>query len=243
MVNMAKTGIKGFDSMLKGGVPEGNQIILAGGPGAGKTLMSFEFLYRNAKMGNKGILFTLDEEPANIVNEAKLAFSDLTDIDDLLESGMITIEKEDLSVGTKDESQLSYEFGRIVSDIEAIINKTGAKRVVIDTITVLSMLVSDPIAYRRSMLALVSNLRRIGVLSIMTAELPSPERTKLEFKPEFFLADGIAIMYQTGEEARRMLALEIIKMRGSDHSFVTTPYEITSSGFRITSVDDIAKLD
>ena len=105
------------------------------------------------------------------------------------------------------------------------------------------MLVSDPIAYRRSMLALVSNLRRIGVLSIMTAELPSPERTKLEFKPEFFLADGIAIMYQTGEEARRMLALEIIKMRGSDHSFVTTPYEITSSGFRITSVDDIAKLD
>ena len=127
MVNMAKTGIKGFDSMLKGGVPEGNQIILAGGPGAGKTLMSFEFLYRNAKMGNKGILFTLDEEPANIVNEAKLAFSDLTDIDDLLESGMITIEKEDLSVGTKDESQLSYEFGRIVSDIEAIINKTGAK--------------------------------------------------------------------------------------------------------------------
>ena len=46
-----KSGIEGLDSMLDGGIPEHNQTIIAGGPGAGKTLLSFEILYRNAKAG------------------------------------------------------------------------------------------------------------------------------------------------------------------------------------------------
>jgi len=70
--------------------------------------------------------------------------------------------------------------------------------VVIDSISLLDILVNDPLTYRRSMLALVSNLRRMGVTSILTAELSSPERAKLEFKPEFFIFDGIIIMYQVG---------------------------------------------
>ncbi len=242
MDGIIKTGISGLDAMLKGGIPEGNQIVLAGGPGAGKTLLSFEFLYRNAKSGIPSILFALDEQPDRIIKNAKLAFSNFKDIDELVGKGLLTVSKENISMNLEDGGS-AYEFGKIVTDIELLINETAAKCIAIDAISMLSLLVKDAISYRRSMLALIYNLRRLGVVSLLTSELSNPERSKLKFSPEFFLSDGIMVMYQTGEEYKRMLALEIIKMRGSAHSFVTTPYEITPDGFLVTAAEDVAKLD
>ena len=238
MVNLVKTGIEGLDSILYGGIPEFNQIVLAGGPGSGKTLLSFEFLYRNAKMGNPGVFFALEETSKKIIENAKSAFSNFDDIDELIDKGLITINSEDPSVHIQQsEGSSSYEFGKVLSDIESTVSSAKANRVVIDSISLLGLLVNDPLAYRRSMLALVSNLRRLGVTSILTAELRTPERDKLVFKPEFFIFDGIIVMYQVGKEEKRKLAMEVIKMRGNNHSFVTTPYEITPKGFKIYAAE------
>ena len=238
MVNLVKTGIEGLDAILYGGIPELNQVILAGGPGAGKTLLSFEFLYRNAKMGNPGILFALEENSKKVIENAKSAFSTFDDIDELIDKGLLTVESEEPAAHLQQsEGSTTYEFGRILSDIESTVSSAKATRVVIDSLSLLDLIVSDPMTYRRSMLALVSNLRRLGVTSLLTSELSNPERAKLEFKSEFFIFDGIIVMYQVGEEEKRKLALEVIKMRGNNHSFVTTPYEITPKGFKIYAAE------
>jgi KaiC/GvpD/RAD55 family RecA-like ATPase len=234
-----KTGVAGLDAMLYGGIPEKNQVLLAGGPGTGKTLLSFEYLYRNAKAGNTSLFFALEEDPKRIVENFKGAFPELADVDDLLNSKKLIIDGQDpsllLHAGTGESSP--YEFGKVIADMESLVVSTGATRVVVDSLSVLEMLVSDPSIYRKSMLALSNNLRRLGVTSILTSEMPTPERDKLEFRTEFFIFDGIIVMYETGEEARRMLAMEIIKMRGSKHSFVTTPYEITPNGFNVIAAE------
>ena len=237
-----KTGIEGLDQMLNGGIPRGNQVVLAGGPGAGKTLLSFEFLYKNAKAGNTSLLFALEEEPERVLKNAKKAFASFTDIDGLIESKKLIIDGEDLvSVlrsGTSGDSS-QYEFGKIVSDIESLVSSSKANAIVIDSISVLDLLLNEPLAYRRSMLALASNLRRLGVTSVLTSELPNPERSKLEFQTEFFLFDGIIIMYGRGEEEKREQAMEVIKMRGTKHSFVTTPYDITQDGINVITPEDM----
>jgi KaiC/GvpD/RAD55 family RecA-like ATPase len=239
MVNLVKTGIDGLDAILYGGIPELNQVIVAGGPGAGKTLLSFEFLYRNAKMGNPGVFFALEETASKVIENAKSAFSSFDDIDELIEKGLIVVDSEDPTPHLQQsEGSTTYEFGRILSEIEGVVSSAKAKRVVIDSLSLLDLLVNDPMTYRRSMLALVSNLRRVGVTSLLTTELPSPERAKLEFRPEFFIFDGIIIMYQVGEEDKRKLAMEVIKMRGNKHSFVTTPYEITPKGFKLYAAEE-----
>jgi len=238
-MNLVKTGIDGLDAILYGGIPELNQVVVAGGPGAGKTLLSFEFLYKNAKMGNPGVFFALEETTNKVIENAKSAFSSFDDIDELIDKGLLTINSEDAASHLQQtEGSTTYEFGRIISDIESIVSSAKATRVVIDSISLLDLLVSDPLTYRRSMLALVSNLRRMGVTSILTAELSSPERAKLEFRSEFFIFDGIVIMYQVGEEEKRKLAMEVIKMRGNNHSFVTTPYEITPKGFKVYAAEE-----
>lgn len=240
---MVKTGIEGLDAMLYGGIEEGNQTIVAGGPGAGKTLLGFEYLYRNAKMGITSVFFALEENPDRVLANAKSAFSDFKDIDDLIKSKKLIIDGEDpatvLHGSASSDGSSQYEFGKMIADIEATVASTGAKRVVIDSLSVFSMLINDPVAYRRSMLALVSNLRRLGVTSLLTSEMATPERSKLRFPTEYFIFDGILIMYEKGEEAKRMLAMEVIKTRGSKHSFVTTPYDITPSGIHVISAEDL----
>ena len=242
MAGVAKTGILGLDAMLNGGIPEKNQIVLAGGPGAGKTLLSFEFLYRNAKQGNNSVMFVVEEDAEKVLENAKGAFSGLKDIDDLVKSGALSIEGlSAVSNASESMRQSSYEFGNFVSDIEAIIADKKATRVVIDSTAVLEILVKDPLMFRKSMLALVVDLRRLGVTSILTAEMSSLEKQSLSFRPEFFLFDGIIMLYLSGEEEKRMQSMEIIKMRGSKHSFVTTPYDISPAGFKVFAAEEITQ--
>ncbi len=243
MLNKIKTGISGIDKMLYGGIPEASQVLISGGPGAGKTLMGFEYLYRNAKMGNTGILFAFEEEPSRILENVKSTFPEFTDIDDLVKQGKIIIDAKapsETALGSFGESRSTYEFGKVISDMESLVVSSKATRVVVDSISVFNILIRDEALYRKYMLALILSMRRLGVTSIMTTEMESPERHKLLFKPEYFIFDGIIALYQTGEEAKRMLATEILKIRGSKHSFVTTPYEITPAGFRIFAAEDMA---
>ncbi|MGC8547616.1 MAG: ATPase domain-containing protein [Candidatus Micrarchaeia archaeon] len=236
-MNKVATGIAGLDAMLYGGIPEGNQVILAGGPGAGKTLLGFNYLYNNAKAGNTSVFFAMEESPDRVINNAKEAFPDFTDIDDLIASKKLIIDGEDPSTIIRSGSTNSYEFGKVVADIESTITSYKATRAVIDSLSVIDLLINDPGTYRRSMISLVSNLRRLNVTSLLTSELANPDFSSQDFKPEFFIFDGVIVMYETGKEDRRMLAMEVLKMRGSNHSFAITPYEITSSGFNVIAAE------
>ena len=180
--------------MLYGGIPRDNQVILAGGPGAGKTLLAFEFLYRNAKMGNVSIFFSLEEDPKKVIHNAKSAFPEFDDIDELIAKEMLIINGKDISDGVFDKfDNPSYEFGRIVSDMERLVTAKSASRAVLDSSSALELLMKDPTVYRRSMWAMVANFRRLGVTTLLTSELFSPDRSKLTFRPEHFIFSAICV--------------------------------------------------
>ncbi len=237
MRDRVKTGIAGLDKMLYGGIPEKNQIVLAGGPGTGKTLMSIEYLYKNAKDGNVGVLFSLEEERTMIIDNALAAFSSLPDMKQLIDDNKLIIHGSEETRGfiQKDAQGSSYTFGRLVTEIESILESTGANRVVIDSISIIKLLIKDMFEYRNISMSLVSVLRRMNTTAILTMEIESPERSRMLFQPEFFIYDGIVILY-TGEGqggSLRTPTLEVIKMRGTNHSFSTVPYEITPEGINI----------
>ncbi len=228
-----RTGVEGIDSMVEGGIPDGNQTLLAGGPGSGKTLMSFEFLYKNALAGNIGIFFSFEEESQRIIQNAKDAFTEFTDIDRLLEEQKLIIYGSEQSKAymSKGEEKPRFAFGEMATQIESLVASVNAKRVVIDSISVIKLFIRDQFEYRDLSVSLISMLRRMKVTSLLTMEIDTPEKSNLLFQPEFFIYDGIIAMYSTGGDGEnRTPAIEIIKMRGSKHSFTTVPYEITSSG-------------
>lgn len=239
-MELVRTGISGLDAMLYGGVPKNNQIIVLGGPGAGKSLLSFEFLYRNAKEGVPGVFFALEEESDKIVNNVKSAFPSFTDIDDLIKDRKIIINSRNMAAKMYSNESSGFEFGDMIEDMENMIVESGAGRAVIDSSSAIELMIKDEHVYRRAMWSLTANLRRLNVTSILTSEIQSPDRSRLSFRPEHFIFDGMVVMYQTGEEARRIHALEVIKMRGYKHSFVTAPYEVTPSGFKVLSPESMS---
>lgn len=233
-----KTGIAGLDSILFSGIPSGSQVIIAGGPGSGKTLLSFEILYHNAKRGVPVAFITFDEQPAKLLENVKNTFSDFADLDGLISKKTLVLEGNDPTSSLFIQSDsLDYSFGKIISYIEEVIAKNNAKIVVIDSLSIVKLMLCNKLEYRKYMIIMISNLRRLGVTTLLTMDIPSSERSGLRFGQEFFLFDGVVMLYQSGQEDRRVLAMEIVKMRGSNHSWALSPYDITSHGFKIFTID------
>lgn len=236
-IERIRTGIDGFDMMLGGGFPIGNQTAIAGGPGCGKSLICFEILYKNAKKGIPGAFIAFEETNTDILRNAKEAFPEFTDIDDLIAKKMLTVGGEDLAVRLKEVNRKDplATYGEVIADIEKFVKDCGAKLVAIDSISLLKLVMSDGglLEYRRGTVALLSSLRHLGVTSLLTIEMPSLERKDMKFTSEFFIFDGIVAMYQSETEQKRSYNLEIIKMRGTNHSPSFSAYEVTSRGFRV----------
>ena len=228
-------GIKNLDEMIDGGIPEGNQVIVAGGPGAGKTLLSFEYLYNNAKKGNISVLFSLEEESATIIDNAKSAFSDFKDIDELIKAGTLNIYgmESNTAYFSKDADTGSYSFTNWLSNLQTVIESKNATRVAIDSVSVLKIFIRDSFDYRNTTIQLINVLKNMKVTSLINTELETGDKNRMVFQPEFFIYDGIIAMYLMGEGNNMVQTLEVIKMRGTYHSFNTVPYEITSSGIRV----------
>ncbi|MFI5412850.1 MAG: ATPase domain-containing protein [Candidatus Micrarchaeales archaeon] len=241
-VERLSTGIAGLDGMLFGGVPLTNEVLIAGGPGSGKTLLCFEILYRNAKAGVPSLFISLEEKPEEIIKNAKSAFPELAiDIDAMIASKALSIISGDtpLEMGTDNERDLISAFAKVNAGIEESIKSTNAKVIAVDSISVLKLVSSKggALTYRRGILGLMSTIRRLGVTAFLTIELASTERGDIKFSSEFFIFDGIIVMYQSESEERRSFNLEIVKMRRTNHSLSFAPYEITPRGYRILVVD------
>ena len=68
---LTKTGIKGLDSILLGGIPRNNVILLQGVTGSGKTLMGLEFIYRGITESNEpGLIIVFETNPDKLTRDA-----------------------------------------------------------------------------------------------------------------------------------------------------------------------------
>ncbi len=239
MRNRVKTGIAGIDNMLDGGIPDGSQVILAGGPGSGKTLISFEFLYKGAKEGQVGVLFSFEEESHRLIENAKDAFTDFNDIDQLIADKKLVIfgSEETKPFIQKDNEQVAYAFGKIISELQNRIEAAGAKRVVIDSISFVKLFIKDEFDYRALSISLLTVLNRANVTTIVTMEMESQEKMSVRFPQEFFVYDGLLMLYFGGKDAEnRMPMIEVMKMRGTRHNYLAIPYEVTSRGINVLAV-------
>src|SRR5208283_1277002 len=64
------SGIAGLDDLLGGGYPRGRVILITGGPGSGKTLMSMQFLIDGVeRFDERGVFVSLEESKYHLLSE------------------------------------------------------------------------------------------------------------------------------------------------------------------------------
>ena len=236
-MTVVKTGIEGLDSLFAdGGFPKGNSILLIGGPGTGKTIFGMQYLYKGAtEYGENGIFVSLLEHPEKI---RKYTLKFKWDVEALGEQGKLIlidaitqrVKKTDLETSLVKKG---LDMTHLLNILQQTVKKTGAKRVVIDAISALSLSVGDVFDVRTEMLRLSLGLAELGVTTIVISEALHTGIGTTDFPVEAFLFDGIISMHLDSEAQKRKLAIR--KMRGAKHAIGSYNFDLTEEGIRIVA--------
>ncbi len=223
-----KTGISGLDEMLMGGMPKNKHTAISGGPGSGKTSFAFEFVYRGALLGENGLYVTLQETEDEMKENMLATFTNLTDINDLVKTGKLRIMRPQ-----------KLDLDSIAEIIEGQISENKVKRVVIDSATMVKFALEDIVEYRQTLIEFLALLRGLDCTLVVTIEASKVGKNELDFDVEHFTMDGVINLYNVEQGDRRVRALEILKMRGTDHSRELVPFRVTPEGIKIYTTEKV----
>ena len=112
--------------------------------------------------------------------------------------------------------------------IRDAIVKTGARRVVMDSLKDIELATSDKVRYKDYIYSLVNEFRRQGITSLLTSEIAEifGDFTVSEFGISF-VTDNVILLRYVELEGRIARAMSVIKMRGSDHAKTVREFHIT----------------
>jgi len=239
-----KTGIKGLDELIEGGLPRGFSFLLLGGPGTGKTTFGVQYLYKGAtEFGEGGIYVTFDEPPYSIAGNSERYGWDLAEQEragriSFVDASPIKHETRTAtfvppSLGQSFLGGAKFSFDNIVAAIREVKQRVNARRCVIDSISALTLQYKDDFEIRQQTLKLIKDLTEMDLTTIMLAENPEDRQDMTRFGAEAFLAQGVIVLHMYRVEESNVKALEVRKMRGAKHTDRLCPYRITSEGIEV----------
>jgi circadian clock protein KaiC len=204
-VARCETHIPKLDEILGPGIPWGSSLLIGGVAGTGKTVLSLEFIYRGAQAGDKGILFSFEETPERLRAAAQgLGW----ELDREIARGMVEIvfiPQPDILV----EAHLSM--------IQERIRAMGAKRVVIDSVSVFLHKVNDPQVSREKIFHLCSIVQNAQAVGFFATDIPYGSHQVSRFGVEETVVDGVIILSSTEEGLERQRYIEVYKLRNTAH--------------------------
>jgi circadian clock protein KaiC len=225
------TGIESIDSILNGGIPRGNTVLITGSCGTGKTTLSLEFLVHGAIANEKCLFISVTEASEKLLkNVVPYEFFD----DMLIERGQLTfIDMPSIynKLGLLKEEDFSFEEVEIlVSAIGDIVRELQVKRLVIDSITSVCFQLKALEKIRDFILKLGKTLNRMGCTSILVSEISPTEPRYSMYGVEEAIADGIILMANHERRGDLLRTLQVLKMRGTQHSRAKYVLDLTSRG-------------
>lgn len=232
-----KTGIPGLDSIMLGGLRQGRASVLLGPPGSGKTTFGMQYLYGGANdFDEPGVFVTLSASPHQIKTDF-MAYG--WDIQKLIEQGKFLIIdarpfKMERGFAVLDESLYSGEplpFTHLTQLILNSLKRINAKRLVIDSLTVLAMQYSNKFYFRQGLQGMLQALEDQCCTSILISE--NSDHTKID--TELYVASGIIILNHIQSENMMKRTLQVLKMRGMHHDDEIHPIKLGKAGLEIHS--------
>lgn len=224
-----KTGVKGLDELIQGGIPQGSTILVSGGAGTCKTIFGMTYIYSGAKLYNEpGLLVTVEENKRNIVWNMQSFGWDIKPLED---KNLLKIYKLNLNPHENVEMQVEAEL----KEIAKIVKEIGAKRLVIDSTTAFGVWIKDQGSMRSLLYRFTDGLKDIGTTTLLIAETKGGRKSFSAFGVEEFVADGVIALYFSPPNR----SIFIRKMRGTNHSKSPHPFQITGEGIVINPKDNI----
>lgn len=230
-VERVKTGIPGVDSLIEGGIPKGSVALVSGGCGSGKTIFGLQFLVNGAEQGEPGVYVSFEEEPESIRETARGFGWDIEKLEK--QKKLVILFKDPYEIKDFSES-LSGELYYTLKDLHA-------KRVVVDSITYFGTTVKDEHEVRKNIAVLTRRLKGMGCTTLLISEVPEGDPGVGRFGMEEFIADGVINLHNFLIKDMRQRAIEVLKMRKTNHDTFLHPFKITRKGIVVYADEQVFK--
>ncbi|MFH0862638.1 MAG: ATPase domain-containing protein [Candidatus Altiarchaeota archaeon] len=225
MDSRLSTGIKGLDELIEGGLKPKSINLVMGESGSGKSTFAVNFLKAGADKGEAGLYVSVEEQKDKFYEnmsrfgidlakmEAEKTFvfhkASIPEVRNFLDQGMVSFEQ--------------------------YFKTHNLKRVVIDSMTALMLAYSAETSQRNSLLLLFELLSKWEVTVLVTSEVEGDEaRFGLQY-----LVDTVFRLYYRKVGQERVRTLEVMKMRGTDHSKQEIVYRIGKGGIILYPTEKI----
>ena len=203
----ASTGVAGLDQMLGGGLPRASATVVQGGTGTGKTLLGLQFLLEGARQGEPGIHFAL-EETANQLRRIALGFG--WDLRPFEEKGLFTLSYV---------SPVELSTDRFLHDARRQVKRLGARRVVLDSLTSMSLGVTSERRFKELVYAITKHFRASGVSLNMNMEIADLLGSgQLSGHGVSFAADNVLQLKYVEVDGHLERGVSVLKARGVRHA-------------------------
>jgi len=240
IIDRISTGVQGLDAKMEGGFPRGSVILITGKTGTGKTAFCSSFLHEGAMKGEPGVYITAEEREEDIKGDVKAMFGwDLDALEKKKLIKFITIKPIFPGKAIKGE-----EVARLIklyifdlsSKLESAVKETKAKRLVLDSISIIEMFIKDEYMCRVAMIQLTDKLRELGITSMLTGTISEASEALSGGGIVEFIVDSIIKLdfVPVAEEFKRTLTIR--KMRRTDHSIYIHPFDITGTGLKVIEI-------
>lgn len=250
-VDRVVTAIPGFDDLVNGGFPKGSSILVAGGPGTGKTIFCMQYIVNGAKEFNEKGLYVSFEQRAEEIYSQGLQFG--WDLEKLEEEGKIRI----MSI------PVDKITGKTIEKIQEIVRVEGIKRLVIDSLSTLvinapiytesaglsvedvmgdNVMFSPPVIgeyfVQKFLYGFIEKLRDIReCTTLMVGEADQSGQHISRDTLSEFACDGVVLISFESMGGDFSRSLIVRKMRHTKNNEDVHPVEISENGMVIHSID------
>ncbi len=235
------TGVKGLDGLFDNGIIKGNAIIIAGGTGTGKTILTLQIMHESLKRGEKCLYMTLEESEGKLISHMR-DFG--WDGQDYLKKRQLVVKRiNPFDLVRSVDALLARAKGELLLDINPIILPEGfmPQSIFIDSLTAMAAAFTEKDeTYRIYIEQFFRYLESTGATSFLITET---DQLPIRFSPtgvEEFLADGVIVLYNVRHGSARQRAIEVLKMRGVSHKHSVVLLNITKDGVDINPAKEIS---
>jgi circadian clock protein KaiC len=213
MTQKIPSGIDGFDDICDGRFVDGSVNLVFGGPGCGKSLFSMRFIYNGAlKYKHKGLYLSFDERREDLIEDTKEIGWDIE-----------KLEEEDL---IKLIYIKPYE-SRIFEKIAGLIDTFKPRRVVLDSISTLTLGLNNDYEIRKELYKLIELFKSRKCTTIFVSEASPEESISVSRNGiEEFVTDSVITLHYGGFGGTNDRFIRITKMRRSNHIDGPIPIEL-----------------
>ena len=211
------TGSTPLDAILGGGIPSRSVTVVAGEPGAGKTVLTLQALFHQARQGKKCLYFSTLSEPALKTIRYVQAFSFFDAR--LIEDRLVFVDLGSVLRDGGPAKALQPLIDRVESE--------GADLVAIDSFKAIHDLLPDSAGSRMFVYDLAVGMAAWGATTLLVGEYTAAE---IGTAPEFAIADGIVQLTNERQELTAARQFEVLKLRGANYVTGRHFFEIGGDG-------------